>query len=179
MEVLTEEGVVIHYDGVIMTAMASQIASLTIVYSIVHSGADQRNHQSSAALAFVWGIHRWPVNSPDKWRKRENVSIWWRHHALSHYRYCLTDGCDNCGTKCARFAKSPLAGVWFVQVTQRETTVERSGDLVCDNLQFVTRQASIVLWKFTRVSTNHGMSLGIRGLSTSDRWVFMGFITSP
>ena len=29
-------------------------------------GADQRKHQSSASLAFVWGIHRWPVNSPHK-----------------------------------------------------------------------------------------------------------------
>ena len=28
---------------------------------------DQRKHQSSASLAFVWGIHRWPVNSPHKW----------------------------------------------------------------------------------------------------------------
>ena len=29
--------------------------------------ADQRKHQSSASLAFVWGIHRGPVNSPHKW----------------------------------------------------------------------------------------------------------------
>ena len=28
--------------------------------------ADQRKHQSSASLAFVWGIHRWPVNFPHK-----------------------------------------------------------------------------------------------------------------
>ena len=27
---------------------------------------DQRKHQSSASLAFVWGIRRWPVNSPHK-----------------------------------------------------------------------------------------------------------------
>ena len=49
-----------------MSAMASQINSLTIVYSTVYSGADQRKHQSSASLAFVWGIHRLPVNSPHK-----------------------------------------------------------------------------------------------------------------
>ena len=49
-----------------MSAMASQITSLTIVYSIVYSGADQIKHQSSASLAFVSGIHRWPVNSPHK-----------------------------------------------------------------------------------------------------------------
>ena len=49
-----------------MSAMASQITSLTIVYSTVYSGTDQRKHQNSASLAFVRGIHRWPVNSPHK-----------------------------------------------------------------------------------------------------------------
>ena len=50
-----------------MILMASQITSLTIVCSIVYSGADQSKHQSSASLAFVRGIHRGPVNSPHKW----------------------------------------------------------------------------------------------------------------
>ena len=56
-----------HYGDVIMDAIASQITSLTIIYSIVYSDADQRKHQSSASLAFVRGIHRRPVNSPHKW----------------------------------------------------------------------------------------------------------------
>ena len=56
-----------HYGDVIIGAIASQITSLTIVYSTVYSDADQRKHQSSASLAFVWGIHRRPVNSPHKW----------------------------------------------------------------------------------------------------------------
>ena len=55
-----------HYDDVIMDAIASQITSLTIIYSTVYSDADQSKHQSSASLAFVRGIHRWPVNSPHK-----------------------------------------------------------------------------------------------------------------
>ena len=50
-----------------MGTMASQITSLTIVYSTVYSNADQRKHQRSASLAFVRGIHRGPVNSPHKW----------------------------------------------------------------------------------------------------------------
>ena len=57
----------IHYYDVIMGGIASQITSLTIVYSIVYSDADQRKHQSSASLAFVRWIHRGPVNSPHKW----------------------------------------------------------------------------------------------------------------
>ena len=57
----------IHYTDVIMGTIASQIASLTIVYSTVYSVADQRKYQSSASLAFVRGIHRRPVKSPHKW----------------------------------------------------------------------------------------------------------------
>ena len=54
----------IHYNDVILTTMASEITSLTVVYSTVYSDADQRKHQSSASLAFVWGIHR------DRWIPR-------------------------------------------------------------------------------------------------------------
>ena len=56
-----------HYSDVIIGAISSQFPSLTIVYSTVYSEADQRKHQSSVSLAFVRGIHRWPVNSPHKW----------------------------------------------------------------------------------------------------------------
>ena len=49
-----------------MSLMASQITSLTIVYSTVYSGADQIKIQSSASLAFVRGLHPGPVNSPHK-----------------------------------------------------------------------------------------------------------------
>ena len=72
-----------HYNDVIMSTTASQITSLTIVYSTVYSGADQRKHQSSASLAFVRGIHRWPMNSPHKrpvTRKMFPFDHWWPHH---------------------------------------------------------------------------------------------------
>ena len=55
-----------HYSDVIMGAMDSQITSFTIVCLTVYPGADHRKHQNSASLAFVRGIHRWPVNSPHK-----------------------------------------------------------------------------------------------------------------
>ena len=63
---ITKRSQGIHYNDVIMTTTASQITSLTVVYSTVYSDADQRKHQSSALLAFVRGIHRGPVNSPHK-----------------------------------------------------------------------------------------------------------------
>ena len=57
---------ILHYNDVIMTTMVSQIINLTIVYSTVYSGTDERKHQNSASLTFVRGIHRVPVNSPNK-----------------------------------------------------------------------------------------------------------------
>ena len=56
----------VHYDDVIMSTIASRTTSLTTVYLIVYSRADQRKHQNSASLAFLRGIHRRPVNSPHK-----------------------------------------------------------------------------------------------------------------
>ena len=56
-----------HSSDVIMGTIASQITSLTSVYSAVYSDTDQRKHQSSASLAFVRGFHRGPVNYPHKW----------------------------------------------------------------------------------------------------------------
>ena len=86
-----------HYNDVIMGAVASQITSLTIVYSTVDSDPDQRKHQSSASLTFVWGIHRGPVNTLHKWpvtRKMFHLmtSSWshvmntscWPWHTLEH-----------------------------------------------------------------------------------------------
>ena len=48
----------LHNIDVIMTAIAFQITSLTVVYSTVYSDADKKTQQSSVSLAFVWGIHR-------------------------------------------------------------------------------------------------------------------------
>ena len=63
-----------------MSASASQITSLTIVYSTVHAGTDQRKHQSPASLGFVRGIHRWfPAQRASN---AEIISIRWRHHVI-------------------------------------------------------------------------------------------------
>ena len=71
-----------HYIDVIMTTMASQITSLTVVYSIVYSGADQRKHQSSRHWPLCGeftGTGEFPAQMASN---AENVSIWWRHHDL-------------------------------------------------------------------------------------------------
>ena len=70
-----------------MGAIASQITSLTIVYSTVYSDADQRKHQSSASLAFVWGIHR------DRWIPRTKGQLRGPTPVFRHsrnWRYLVT-----------------------------------------------------------------------------------------
>ena len=63
-----------------MGAIASQIPSLTIVYSTVYSGADQRKHVTGLCA----GNSPWPVNSPHKWpvtRKMfplDDVIMWYK-----------------------------------------------------------------------------------------------------
>ena len=74
-----------------MGTIAFQITSLAIVFSTVYLNTDQRKHQSSASLAFVWGIHRGPVNSPHKWpvtRKMfpfDDVIMNWTSNNLSPF----------------------------------------------------------------------------------------------
>ena len=60
-----------------MTTMASEITGLTVVYSTVYSDLDHRKHQSSASLAFVWGIHRDRGNlMTSSWRWSPKLVKW-------------------------------------------------------------------------------------------------------
>ena len=97
-----------HYGDVIMGTIASQITSLTIVYSIVYSDADQRKHQSFASLALVRGIHQGPVNFPHKWPVTRKMFPFddvimgsWRHiHIPSLSRDCHQGGQNECSHCC-------------------------------------------------------------------------------
>ena len=66
-----------------MGTVASQITSLTIVYSTVYSGADQRKHQrlklrvTRLCAGNSPGTGEFPAQMASN---AENVSIWWRHH---------------------------------------------------------------------------------------------------
>ena len=71
-----------------MGAMASQITSLTIVFSAVYLDADQRKHQSPASLAFAGnspGTGEFPAQMASN---AENVCIWLRHHVLFSGNVC-------------------------------------------------------------------------------------------
>ena len=77
-----------HYVDVIMTTIASQITSLTVVYSTVYRDADQRKHQSNASLAFVWGIHR------DRWIPRTKGQL------RGNCFHLMTSSCYTSKTAC-------------------------------------------------------------------------------
>ena len=94
-----------HYSDFTMSAMASQITSVSIVCLTVCPGADQRKHQSSASMAFVKGIHQWPNDSLTKGQyvRANHINQWnWEvvwlvavstlSHCLNHCRLILNLG---------------------------------------------------------------------------------------
>ena len=82
-----------HYKDVIMSSMASQITSLTIVYSCVYSGANQRKHQSSASLACVLSSPVTGEFPAQRTSNAENVSIWRRHHDRGDFHMYMSRWC--------------------------------------------------------------------------------------
>ena len=74
----------LHYNDVIMSAMASQIISFMIVYSIVYSGADQKISNLRVTGLCVGNSPVTGEFPAQRASNAENVSIWWRHHGLSY-----------------------------------------------------------------------------------------------
>ena len=70
--IFTTEVVLTHYSDVIMTTVASQITSLTVVYSTVYSSLDQSKRVENLPVTGEFPAQR-ASNA-------ENGSIWWRHH---------------------------------------------------------------------------------------------------
>ena len=70
-----------HIGDVIMGAMASHIASVSVVYSTVCSGGDQRKHQRSASRLCEGNSPVTGEFPAERASNAENASIWWRHHA--------------------------------------------------------------------------------------------------
>ena len=56
----------VYYNDVIMSAMASQITSLAIVYSTIYSVTDQKKISKLRVIGFGRGIHRSQGNAPHK-----------------------------------------------------------------------------------------------------------------
>ena len=70
---------ILHYDDVRMGAIASQITSLMIVYSIVYSDVEKTSKLRVTGLCVgnSPGTGELPAQMASY---AENVSFWWRHH---------------------------------------------------------------------------------------------------
>ena len=152
-----------------MGTIASQITSLTIVYSTVYSGADQSKHQSSASLAFVRGIHRGPVNSPHKLpvtRKMfpfddvimVNLQQWTENRYLVSHQVYWGDlrilGCDVCLSKYGERVSDIINLTEYIKRTWQSMPLFH--DLTINNIQISKTCKWLRLCKFTRVHVEQG-----------------------
>ena len=130
-----------------MGTMASQITSLTIVYSTVYSGVDQRKHQSFASLSFVRGIHRWPVTRKMfplddiimqlHFHIHIKVFMWHERILVTYFLSCwpqvgpmsapwtLLSGTRMLTPLCRASISTLILGVWGARKTTIECTVVR------------------------------------------------------
>ena len=99
-----------------MSAVASQITSLWIVYSTVYSGADQRRHQGSASHGLCEGNSTVTGEFPaQRASNAENVSIWWRHPVLSSPIITETDFCKcNSHSRIGQVAGGGIVYMWVL-----------------------------------------------------------------
>ena len=128
--------VIIHYNDVIMGAMASQITSLTIGYSTVYS---RRRSKKTSKLRVtglcVCGFPRWPANSPHKWPVTQKMSIWWHHHVL---RWIVSPG------------KFPTRRPLHISIAEHENWINQSPVRI--NHLSHAGWKKILLWRTTRVT---------------------------
>ena len=75
---------VLHYNAVIMSAKASQITSLAIVYLTVYSRRRSKKTSKLRVAGLCGGNPPMTCEFPAQGASNvENVSIWWRHHEFS------------------------------------------------------------------------------------------------
>ena len=108
----------IHYNDIIMSAMASQITSLTIVYSTVYSRRRSKETSKLCATGLCAGnspvTGEFPAQrASDAASNAKNVSIWWRHHGWSciakHImKICMSQSCTIVTCLCANFQDKTL-----------------------------------------------------------------------
>ena len=84
---LTQSALRWHYNDVIMSAMVSQITSLTIIYSTVYSRRRSNKTSKLRVTGLCEGNSPVTAEFPAQMASNaENVSIWWRHygHKICH-----------------------------------------------------------------------------------------------
>ena len=142
-----------------MSGMASQITGVSIVCPTVGSGADQRIHQSSASLAFVRGILRWPMNSPHRrpvTRKMYPFDdvIMWSGPSVSIFPCSHCPGPCNTWTYLVNRIFGCCFNIWW-EVPSSDLAKSRTSEIRC--------QMFASLWELTGAST-----------AISSKWYWIG-----
>ena len=94
-----------------MTTIASQITSLTVVYSTVYSGPDQRNIKAPSHWPLCGEFTGTGEIPAQRASYAENVSIWWRHHvdAITYQYPKFYAGLPD---PCQHFDESVTSSIW-------------------------------------------------------------------
>ena len=80
---LLENGFLEWLGFIMVISMVSQNTSVTIVCATVYSGADERKHQISGSLAYVWGIHS------ERWIPRTKGPVTWKMFPFDDVIMCI------------------------------------------------------------------------------------------
>ena len=137
-----------HYCDVTMGTIASQITSLTIVYTTVYSDADQSKHQSSASLAFVRRIHR------DRWIPRTKGQLRGKCFHLMTSSWMLSASPALCGES-----------TWAVDSLHKGPVMQRFDNFVVDCANKPTDY-------FVHIRSSHFLSLNLQRFHKNIRsWV--------
>ena len=102
-----------HYNDVIMGAIASQITSLTIVYSTISSRRRSKETSKSRVTGLCAGNSPVTGEFPTQMASNAaNVSIWWRHNRWYPYLWRLLH--RHCHKRLLKFRGSnPWVYVWI------------------------------------------------------------------
>ena len=120
-----------HYVDAIMTTMASQITSLTVVYSNVYQAQIKEN---------IKAPRHWPLCGEfpaQRASNAENVSIWWRYHGHISWRWRVAGRF----TKCHYHYPDVIMSAMASQITRFSTVCS----IVCSDADQRKHQSSASL----------------------------------
>ena len=175
-----------------MSAMSSQITGVSIVCSNVCWGPDQRKHQSSVSLAFVGGIHQWPVEPPHKGPVTQKMFSSRRHSQFvcilsfskSKMKYQISDLCSP--VLCRREIDSVFIH-YPVNIRNRKLVFTAEKTSICIVLntnspfsvhKYVLCRLLIVMWGVITYTCLNFVKLGHGSVITNHMNLWMGSLVN-
>ena len=143
-----------------------------------------KSHQSSSSLAFMWGIHRWPMNSPHKRPVTRKILLFddvimalnhfgditikciWYHSSIfnlppaSDTRKCQISTVNHTSCQPAELTHLPMNKMAAISQTivskaSNDRKAIRNSLTLCPSVQLTIRQHWFREWLGTRQATSH------------------------